>query len=326
MNAITVRNLEKEYKTHKRKPGLVNAFKSLFRRDYVVKRALKGISFEVGQGEILGLIGPNGAGKSTTIKALSGVIYPTSGVVDVLGYVPWKERIKYVANIGVVLGQKPQLYWDIPAIDTFYLHKELYGIPDREFRERLAHMTRLLEIEDIQKTPVRDLSLGERMKCKIVAALLHAPKLVFLDEPTIGLDVVAKDRLRDFIIDTNRRYRTTFIITTHDMLDIERLCKRVVIINHGDVVYDGLLSQIQKDFMTKKVIDVKFEQFSGRFKLPGCKVLRSNKYELKIEVDLKKQKVRNVVDHLVSKYHFVDLVVSDMPIEEIIQKIFKEGR
>ena len=320
---IVVKNLKKTYKTHEREPGLINAVKSLFHRKYEYKEALKGISFEVEEGEILGLIGPNGAGKSTAIKALSGVLFPSSGEVKVLDFIPWKDRIKYVKHIGVVFGQKEQLWWDIPAIDTFYLHKDLYEIDDKEFEKRLKHMVKILQIEDIMKTPVRDLSLGERMKCKIVAALIHNPKLVFLDEPTIGLDIISKERFVDFVKDVNKKYNTTFIVTTHDMQDIERLCKRIIIINHGEIIYDGYLEHVRKKYLKKKVIDVKLEDDKIDFKMEGCKILQKTKYEIRIELDLEKNSIKNLVNYLLSNFNIVDITVQDPSIEEIIKIIYK---
>src|SRR3989338_1076912 len=320
---IIVKNLKKTYKTHNREQGLLNAIKSLVHRKYEYKEALKGISFEGEEGEILGLIGPNGAGKSTVIKALSGVLFPSSGEVNVLGFIPWKDRIKYVKHIGVVFGQKEQLWWDIPAIDTFYLHKDLYEIDEKEFVKRLNEMVKVLQIEDIMKTPVRDLSLGERMKCKIVAALLHNPRLVFLDEPTIGLDIIAKERLVDFIKDINKKYNTTFIITTHDMQDIERLCKRIIIINHGEIIYEGFLEHIKDKYLKKKLIDVKFESQKSDFNLKGCKILNKTKYEIKIELNLEKNSIRNLVDYLLTNFEIVDITVQDPTIEEIIKTIYQ---
>lgn len=326
VKAIHVKDLKKTFKTHKREHGLLNAVKSLVKRQYKIKHALKGVSFDIDEGEIVGFIGPNGAGKSTTIKALSGVLYPSSGVVNVLGYTPWKDRVKYVANIGVVFGQKPQLHWDLPPLDTYWLNKEVYDIPKKEFEKRLKYMIKLLDVEEIVQTPVRDLSLGERMKCKIIAALLHNPKLVFLDEPSIGLDVVAKDTLRDFILDVNKRFKTTFIVTTHDMGDIERLCKRIIIINNGIIVYDGPISKIKKDYLTHKHLDVKFNKLDKKFKLKGCKVMDESEYELKLELDTKKQTIKNVVNHLITEFDVADIIVQDPPIEEIIQKIYKEKK
>ncbi|MFH1638080.1 MAG: ATP-binding cassette domain-containing protein [Candidatus Woesearchaeota archaeon] len=319
---IEVSNLKKVYKTHKRDSGILNAVKSVFWRKYEEKEALKGISFSIKGGEIIGLIGPNGAGKSTTIKALSGVLHPTSGTIKCLGYIPWKQRKKYVKNIGVVFGQKEQLWWDLPPMDTFIFNRDIYDIPRKAFDKRLKSMLQMLKIEGVAKTPVRDLSLGERMKAKLIAALLHNPKLVFLDEPSIGLDVIAKGRMRDFITEVNKRHKTTFIITTHDMQDIERLCKRVIIINHGKIIYDGLLSRIKDKVMCCKVINVKFSKWNKRFKFRGCKIISKDDYELKIEVNLKNQNIRAVIGHLITNYEFVDLFVTDPPIEEIIAKIY----
>ncbi|MBW2966875.1 ATP-binding cassette domain-containing protein [Candidatus Woesearchaeota archaeon] len=320
---IEVKDLKKVYKTHKRGEGLWNAIKSVFRRQYQHKHALKGVSFRIEEGEIVGLIGPNGAGKSTTIKALSGILHPTSGSVEVLGYVPWEDRVDYVENIGVVFGQKPQLVWDLPPLDSYALNKELYRVPKKVFERRQKYMIKLLGLEKVVGTPVRDLSLGERMKCKLVAALLHKPKLVFLDEPSIGLDVVAKDLMRDFIIDVNKQDKTTFIITTHDMQDIERLCKRVIIINYGQIVYDGPLSEIKKRFLKNKLITVKCESRIGGFRLKGCTVVEKQKYEMKLEADTTQTTIKKVIDNLIKNYDCADLIIEDPPIEEVIQKIFK---
>ncbi|MBI4447932.1 ATP-binding cassette domain-containing protein [Candidatus Woesearchaeota archaeon] len=324
---IKVQNLIKVYKTYKRGTGLIEVIKSLLKRRYRSKEALKGVSFEVQDGEILGLIGPNGAGKSTIIKALSGVLYPTSGEVKILGLTPWKNRVKYVKNIGVVFGQKEQLNWDLPAIDTFVLNKDLYDIPKEIFWKRLRMMLKMLQIEkEISETPVRDLSLGERMKCKLTGALLHNPKLVFLDEPTIGLDVIAKDKMRDFIKFVNAKYKTTFIITTHDMQDIEKLCKRIIIINYGEIIYDGPLSKIKEEIISSKVIEAKFEEFKKRFRFSGCKVLEKTPYSIKIEVNTKKESIKRIVEYLLANYECVDLTITNPPIEEIIQKIYEHEK
>lgn len=323
---ISVKNLKKTYKTHSRGQGLASAIASLFSRKYVLKEALKGISFEIQEGEVVGLIGPNGAGKSTTIKALSGVLFPTSGEIRVMGFVPWKDRVAYVKDIGVVFGQKEQLWWDLPAVDSFYLNKDLYGIPEPIFRENLGYMTKLVDIERIMNTPVRDLSLGERMKCKLVAALLHNPRLVFLDEPSIGLDVIAKDIVRDFIKNINQKRKTTFIITTHDMQDIEKLCKRIIIINYGEIVYDGPLAEIKKKYLNNKIIDIKFESPAKDFEHKGCRVLETQKYEMKIEVDTRIAPIKQVIEYIMKRFDFADLVINDPPIEAVIQRIYKEKR
>jgi len=327
-NIIIISDLCKDFKSHKRKAGFGEATKSLFIRKYETTNALKNINLEVKRGEILGLIGPNGAGKSTLIKILTGVLFPTSGAVDVMGFVPWEERIRYVKHIGVVFGQKSQLWWDIPAADTFELHSELYDIPKREFAERLNYMVDSLEIGEIIKKPVRQLSLGERMRCELVLALLHKPKIVFLDEPTIGLDIIAKDKIRDFIEEFNKRYSTTFIITTHDMSDIEKLCKHVVIVNHGEIVYNGLLERIKDNFASKKVIDCRFSNMisNKKFSMKGCSIIKKNKYQLILEVDLKKSKVKNVIDYLITNYKvsWEDIIIEDPPIEEIIKLVYRK--
>ena len=319
---VHVENLKKEFVTFQREAGFWNAVKSLVSRKYETKEAVRGISFDIKEGEIVGFVGPNGAGKSTTIKALAGVLYPTSGTVNVLGFVPWKERTKYVKHIGVVLGQKTQMAWDLPPVDTFYLNRDLYDIDKQEFETRLASMVALLGVERVIKTPVHTLSLGERMRCELIASLLHKPKLVFLDEPSIGLDVIAKEKLREFILEINRTEKTTFIITSHDMQDIERLCKRLIIINHGVLIYDGSLERIKKEYITHKHIEVQTTEKIKPIQLRGCTVLEQEGLKVKLEVDVTKQKVQRVIDHVLKKYTLVDILVSDPPIEEIIKQMF----
>ncbi len=320
---IVIKRLKKTYKTLKKEAGLLASIKSLILREHEYKQALKRVNLSVKKGEILGLIGPNGAGKSTLIKILSGILYPTEGEVKVMDYVPWKQRIEYVKNIGVVFGQKPQLIWDLPPADTFELNRVLYEIPTKEYEERLEELTEVLKLKNITKTPTRDLSLGERMKSKLVAALLHNPSLVFLDEPSIGLDVIAKDRLRELILRYNRRYKTTFIITTHDMQDIERLCKRIVIINRGKIVYDGKMSKIKKLFETK-IVNAKFLEPVGKFRLSGCETLKKRKYQLILKINTQQIKLKRVVDYFITHYDVGDLIISDLPIEEVIQKIYEK--
>ena len=322
---IDIRNLNKTYKTHIRDPGIWNAFKSVLKRKYEIKHAVKNVSFKVKKGEILGLIGPNGAGKSTIIKTLSGILYPTSGKVNVIGYTPWEDRKKYVQNLGVVLGHKAQLWWDLPAIDTYELHREIYKIPKDTYKKRLSHMLKMLQIEKVVKTPVRDMSLGERMKSKLVASLLHRPKIVLLDEPSIGLDVIAKDRMRDFIKEQNKKHKTTFIVTTHDMGDIEKLCKRIIIIDKGTIIYNGPLEKIKKKFIHKKVIEFKTESPIKNIKIKNIKILEQKKYQATIEINTKKIKIKNVVNYLIKNLDVADITISEPPIEEIIQEIYKKN-
>jgi len=322
-NIIHVKDLKKQFKTVKRGHGFVAAFKSFLKPKIEYKQALKGISFDIKEGEIVGLIGPNGAGKSTVLKILCGLLWPDTEDVRVMGMQPWKDRVKYVKQIGAVFGQKTSLYWDLPAVDTFYLHRDLYDIPAKEFEARMKRLIKLLEANEISKTPVRDLSLGERMRCEVIQALLHNPRLVFLDEPTIGLDIIAKEKLRDFIVSTNKEKKTTFIITTHDMQDIERLCDRVIIINHGKIIYDGPLDEIRKKYLTDKHIEIKLGSPAKKFAFKGCKVLESHEYELILELNTRKAKVQNLINYLLKNFDVADIVVADPPIEEIIAKMYQ---
>ncbi|MEM4239959.1 MAG: ATP-binding cassette domain-containing protein [Candidatus Woesearchaeota archaeon] len=322
-NIIHVKDLKKQFKTIKRGQGIIAAFKSLVKPEIEYKQALKGISFDIKEGEIVGLIGPNGAGKSTVLKILCGLLWPDSGEANVMGMKPWKDRINYVAKIGAVFGQKSNLFWDLPPIDSYYLNRDIYGIPQNEFLPRMKKLIKLLEIEQISRTPVRDLSLGERMRCEVIQALLHNPRLVFLDEPTIGLDIIAKEKLRDFLIKLNKEQKTTFIVTTHDMQDIERLCDRVIIINHGKIIYDGPLEEIRQKYLTDKHIEVKLAEKAGKFSFKGCKVIRQQEYDLEIELDTRKAKVQDLINYLLKNFDVADIIVADPPIEEIIAKIYK---
>lgn len=238
----------KTFKVHKRNAGLGNAVKSLFKKEYEIVTALDNISFNINEGEMVGYIGPNGAGKSTTIKIMSGILYPDKGKCIINGKTPWKDRVSYVKDIGVVFGQRSQLWWDIPVADSYELIKEIYKIPQKDFKDNLKMMTDLLDIEELMKVPTRQLSLGQRMRCEIVASLLHNPKILFLDEPTIGLDAVSKIAVRDFIKTINKEKKLTVILTTHDTQDIEALTKRIILIGKGKVLLDGELESLKEDF------------------------------------------------------------------------------
>ena len=240
MPIIEVKNLSKHYKTYKRGSGFKETVKSFFKRQSVLVKAVDDISFDIEKGEICGILGPNGAGKSTSIKMLCGALFPTSGSINVNGFNPSADRKKYVNEIGAVFGQKSQLIWDIPPIDSFNMNKAIYGVSDKDFDARLKELSELFEVDEIMHKPTRVLSLGERMKCEFIMAMLHEPKIVFLDEPTIGLDVIAKRKIRDFIREMNKK-GTTFILTTHDLEDVEQLADNVIIINHGQKVFDGAL-------------------------------------------------------------------------------------
>ncbi len=323
---ISVSNLKKTFRTHKRGAGIAEALKSLVKRKYVSFPALKGINLEVQKGEIVGFIGPNGAGKSTTIKILSGILFPDEGSVRVMGFEPWSQREQYVKNIGVVFGQKSQFgSWDLPAMDMFYFLRDIYEIPSEEFEQRSKHMIKMLGVEDVVKRQVRTLSLGERMRCELIAALLHNPKLVFLDEPTIGVDLIAKDVIHKFILEQNREFGTTFIITTHDMSDIEKLCKRVVVINHGEIVYDGLLASLKSRFAKARYLEIKLSEPQARLECRGCKVTKNNDYEFVINVGSGNvHQTHKIISKLFDKYKIADIIISNPPIESVIRGIYKK--
>ncbi|QMV40576.1 ABC transporter ATP-binding protein [Cohnella cholangitidis] len=245
---ITVSGISKTFKVAKRTSGVRSAAKALFRREYTEVAALRDISFSIRQGEIVGYIGPNGAGKSTTIKVMSGILVPDSGTCDIMGYTPWLDRVAYVKNIGVVFGQRSQLWWDVPVIDSFDLLRDIYDVPEAEYRSNLMLLTETLDLGDILRTPVRQLSLGQRMRCEIAASLLHGPSILFLDEPTIGLDAVSKLAVRQFITRINQEKGVTIILTTHDMNDIEALAQRIILIGKGSLLYDGDIHALRERY------------------------------------------------------------------------------
>ena len=247
---ITVNNISKTYKVAKRNAGFLEACRNLFHRDYEEIRALDHVSFQINDGEMIGYIGPNGAGKSTTIKVLSGILTPDEGTCEVNGCIPWKNRVAYVKDIGVVFGQRSQLWWDVPVIDSFELLKDIYSIPKETYQMNLEELTELLNLSELLKTPARQLSLGQRMRCEIAASLLHSPRLLFLDEPTIGLDAVSKLAVRDFILSLNQTHRTTVILTTHDMQDIEALTNRILLIGKGRILLDGSPQDLRQGYRT----------------------------------------------------------------------------
>src|SRR3989339_1007785 len=260
MPVISVKNLQKHYQVHQKEPGLMGSIKSLWHREYETVKAVDDISFEIEQGELIGFIGPNGAGKTTTLKVLSGLLYPTSGEVSVLGYTPYERKPAFQKQFSLVMGQKNQLWWDLPAIESFILNKEIYEVPDDKYKKTLDELVDLLEVKDILKIQVRKLSLGQRMKMELIAALIHSPRILFLDEPTIGLDVVMQKKMRDFIKEYNQRFNSTIILTSHYMDDVKELCKRVIIIDKGKILFDGALDEIIKKFANHKLITAIFSK------------------------------------------------------------------
>ncbi len=320
---IDVEGLKKDFKVHKRdKSGLLSSLKSLFSRDYKLVNAVENLDLKIRQGEIRGLIGPNGAGKSTTIKILSGILYPTEGTVNVMGYTPWAQREQYVKKIGVVFGQKSQLVWDLPAIDTFALNKQMYSIPDKTFDNNIKYFKELLSIGDVITKPVRQLSLGERMKCEFVCALLHEPPLVYLDEPTIGLDIISKEAIRSFIKMVNKEKGTTFIVTTHDLSDIEDLCENVSIINNGTIVFNNSIEKLKTYFSDKKVIEVKFSRQINPSLLEGFKVTSSGPYFVNIEIETINTSLEDEILKIFKELPVQDINVNNINIEEVIKHIY----
>jgi len=319
---INVKDLRKDYKTYERGSSFKETVKSLFNRKAIIVEALKGISFSLQEGELTALLGPNGAGKSTTLKILTGVLYPTSGKVRVLGYIPWVDRKKYVANIGAVFGQKSQLIWDIPPIDSFYMNKSIYSIPDKVFKENMNSLVEMLGLQNIIKKPTRQLSLGERMKCEFIMTMLHNPKIVFLDEPTIGLDVIAKDAIRNFILEMNKN-GTTFILTTHDLGDVEHLAQRVIVINKGEIVFDDNLKALKSRLSTRKSIRLLTKEPLPEFNIAGLKLVRKlSNFEAEFELDSSVD-LNSFIYQVNSTNRISDMSITEMPIEEIIKDLYK---
>jgi ABC-2 type transport system ATP-binding protein len=323
--AIKVHNLTKTFVTTQKQPGFVGSIRSLLHPDRRETHAVKGIAFAVEEGERIAFIGPNGAGKSTTIKMLVGILYPTSGKAQVLGKVPWKERQKLAYEIGAVFGQKSQLWYHLPPADSFDLLARIYELDRAAYRERLTFLVELFEIEDYLQTPVRKLSLGERMRCEIAASLLHRPRILFLDEPTIGLDVVVKQRIRDLILELNRQEGVTIFLTSHDAGDVEVLCKRAMVINHGEVIYNGKVSALKRDYIRSKTVSLKLEQPWEGCDACGVRVLKHKGYGVKLEVDTTATPIDEVVAQILKRYTVADITVDNPPMEEIIAKIYEAG-
>jgi ABC-2 type transport system ATP-binding protein len=328
MPVIHVSNLTKTFRTKHKAGGLGASLRSLVNPQYSTVEAVRGLSFEMESGELLGFIGPNGAGKSTTIKILTGILFPNSGDVRVLGYVPWKQRRQLAYSIGTVFGQRPQLWYHLPAIDTFTLFGKIYAMDDRETKKRISYLAEAFEIEELLETPVRKLSLGQRMRCEVAASLLHKPKLLLLDEPSIGLDVVAKQHIRDAIREMAAMENVGVLLTSHDAGDLEALCKRVIIINHGQIVYQDKVSILKRSFLTSKLVEVRYARpVSPDFCVAGTEILKVSKdrYAIKLRFDTLQTPVENVMAHLSSAGTLRDITVSDPPLEEVIAAIYERA-
>ncbi len=300
--------------------------KNLTKQFVKEKKAVDNISFDISKGEILGFIGPNGAGKSTTIKMLSGILSPTEGFITVLGYNPTKERKKLARHIGTVFGQKSQLWMHLPPIETFKLLGVLYDIDKNILNQRIEKFVELFELKEIMNSQVRRLSLGERIKCEIAASLIHNPKVLFLDEPTIGLDVVIKKVIRDLIIKMNKEENVTILLTSHDIGDIEKLCDRVIIINNGKVVFENSMKFLKYNYLGKKIISVKTENPIDIKQIEGINVLKQKDYSAKIEVDTKINSIKDIIDYIVTTNTILDITIDDIPLEEVISELYNESK
>lgn len=324
-----MRDLVKTFRVARKEPGLAGALKGLFSREEVLITAVDRVSFALDRGEMVGYIGPNGAGKSTTIKMLTGILTPTSGEAVVAGSVPWRDRRTYTRTIGVVFGQRTQLWWDIAVVESFRLLREIYGVSEADYAARMKRFDELLEVGRYLNQPVRKLSLGERMRCDLAASLLHAPPLLFLDEPTIGLDVVAKANVRSFLAEVNRTQETTVILTTHDLDDIEELCRRVVLIDHGQVLYDGTLQGLRDRWLPEARIRFDLRDSavaaSAGLSFDGVVAERVSPNRFQIVVDKKRTSPADVIREVVNRYPVLDLSVSEPDIEEVVARIYRES-
>ena len=342
--AIEATNLTKTYTFHTQAPGLIGAFRSVLRRKTATRLAVDRVSFAIGQGEIVGLLGPNGAGKTTTLKMLTGLLHPSGGEVRVLGYQPFDRQTEYLRRIALVMGQKTMLWWDVPAMESLLLHKEMYGLSDAVFTESVDELATLLDVQDLLRVQVRKLSLGERMKMELLAALVHRPQVLFLDEPTIGLDVVAKARVRTFLADVNRLRGTTILITSHDMDDIEALCSRVMIVNHGRIAYDGGLADLVQGVQPRKLIRATYgaaidlrvakdllvwtsdleghdtREFSTSLEM--TKVEGDDESGQVLSLEVTRDRMSDVLEVLPRLGPLIDLTVADADVEEIIRGLF----
>jgi ABC-2 type transport system ATP-binding protein len=319
--AVLLRNLSKVYVVSHHEVGAKATLESLVRRRRLEIAAVDGISFDLAPGEIVGFLGPNGAGKTTTLKMLSGLLHPTFGEAKVLGYIPWKREKSFLRQITLVMGQRQQLVWDIPALSTFELNRTIYRIPLEDYRRMVAELTELLELGPLLNKPVRNLSLGERMKCEIAASLLHRPRVVFLDEPTIGLDVTMQHRIRAFISEYNRRFGATVLLTSHYMADVEALCKRVVVIHQGRLLFDGELSQLVQKFTEHKTIVVQVGDCQDNLASYGEVIsCEGGRFMLRVPKD----KTARVTERLLADLPVIDLLVEDPPIEEVIERVFTQ--
>lgn len=322
MTTISVNHLTKSFKYHKKEVGFRNSVKNLFNGKSYTKTAVNDISFSIEEGEIVGFLGPNGAGKTTTLKMLSGIMHPTSGDVSILNCVPWQRKNEFKRQISIVLGQKNQLWWDLPASESLYLNKCMYKIDDAEYSRTLDELCELLQVKDLLDVQVRNLSLGERMKMELIAALLHKPKVIFLDEPTIGLDMIAQKNIREFLKFYNKKEKTTIMLTSHYLEDIEDLCKRTIVINHGRIVYDGNIKSINEKLEQKKIVTFQFAKDKDAAIFEKHNLIR-NKEDGAIVLEVEKNEMQEVISKVFEKYEIHDFSVENIPLEESLEKLYR---
>ncbi len=322
--AIRTEGLRKVFRTKIKKEGFKGSVSALVKPEYREIEAVHGIDLEVGKGELTAFLGPNGAGKSTTIKMLTGILHPTSGSMSVLGLDPQKQRNALAFRIGSVFGQKSQLWFHLPAIDSFRLLGAIYELDKGVLDKRISEVTELIDIKDLIDTPVRKLSLGQRMRCEFAASILHKPEIIFLDEPTIGLDVIVKQNIRELISRLNKEEKTTIFLTSHDIGDVEQLCSRAVIINHGRIVMDSSIKELKYGYLSRKVIDVKYGTLTDASRLEGLSIVKSKGTSMKIEVNEKKESIQEIMVRLMQAGNILDVTISDIPMEKIIGDIYRD--
>ena len=320
--AIIVEHLSKNFEITEKKQGLAGSISSLIKPKKKVVRALKKVSFTIKEGELVGFIGPNGAGKTTTLKVLSGLLYPTAGFIQVLGYDPWNRNPNFLKEIALVMGQKNQLWWDLPAIETFELNRAIYEIPKTKYKESLSELVSILEVKKLLKTQVRRLSFGQRMRLELVAALLHRPKVLFLDEPTIGLDIVAQQKMRDFIFEYNKRFKATILLTSHNMDDVIDLAKRIIVIDKGEILFNGELKELVNQFAKEKLIKVYLSKQGDIKKLEKIGRVKKVNYP-QVTLSIARGTAAIAAAELLQNFPVYDLTIEEEPIEEIIRRVFK---
>ena len=325
MAIIETADLRKVFRSVKRRPGVAGAIAALFSREYEEKAAVDGITMSLEAGELVGYLGPNGAGKSTTIKMLTGILVPTSGSISVAGLVPHRQRLENAQNIGVVFGQRSQLYWDLPLRESFALLRSIYDVPRERFRENLDHFIEILDLDKFMGTPVRQLSLGERMRGDFAAAMLHDPKIVYLDEPTIGLDVVAKEAIREFIMQLNRERGTTIILTTHDLADIERLVRRVILIDDGNIIFDGPISRLRDEYGTNRTLVITLADSYEDVQVEGAHVESREGNVVRLRFDRRHTSAEALIRRAMERYALSDIAIVEPDIDSIVGRIYREG-